>query len=202
MILESVVYPGRALKYKGVEGDFLRAEGYLVVFSGEDDPDLEGEYFTKSTDLGPVSDGLPVTLPAYFHHGLDQTVKSERTGHATVKIDEVGVFAEYWISRRKEYLKELLEAGILGQSSGPVQHLIEKMEGPRGKAVWLKSWPLGEASLTPEPAEPRTYAVPLKSLIAPSTMDSLTQMRESLQVANALRSARQTVWRNTSPLHA
>jgi len=43
-------------------------------------------------------------------------------------------------------------------------HLIEKE--PVGKAIWIKSWPLGkDATYTHLPAEPRNVVVPLKSLI-------------------------------------
>lgn len=144
----------------------LRASGYLVVFSGEDDPDLSGDYFTKSTDFGALSDGHPVTLPAYYDHGLDATLKTERIGTAVLKLDDVGVFADYTIQRRKEYLARLLEDGHLGQSSGAVGHLVDRVDGPAGKAWWLKTWPLGEASLTPTPAEPRTNAQAVKTRVA------------------------------------
>ena len=144
----------------------LRAAGYLVVFSGESDPDLEGDYFTKGTDFGALSDGHAVTLPAYYDHGLDATLKTERIGTAVLKLDDVGVFADYTIQRRKEYLARLIDEGHLGQSSGAVGHLVERADGPAGKALWLKTWPLGEASLTPTPAEPRTNAQTVKALVA------------------------------------
>ena len=160
-----LTYYGGALKITGDSPDGpLVASGYLVVFSDEASPDLTGDYFTKSTDFGALSDGLPVALPAYYDHGADPTLKTERIGTATLKMDDTGVFAEYAISRRKEYLRRLIEEGHLGQSSGAVAHLVERAEGPAGKAFWLKAWPLGEASLTPTPAEPRTTAVPVKAL--------------------------------------
>lgn len=176
MTPDLLAYDGGAIKRlpDDPETGALRAAGYLVVFSGEDDPDLAGDYFTKSTDFGALSDGLPVTLPAYYDHGLDSTLKTERIGTATLKIDDVGVFADYTIARRKEYLARLLEEGHLGQSSGAVGHLVERAEGPAGKAWWLKTWPLGEASLTPTPAEPRTSAVPVKSLRAEVKAESLS----------------------------
>ena len=49
----------------------LRAAGYLVVFSGEDDPDLAGDYFTKSRNVGVVAEGgaLPPRLDDVFEDG-------------------------------------------------------------------------------------------------------------------------------------
>ena len=168
-----LTYHGGALKIESATADLLKAAGYLVVFSGEADPDLTGDYFTKGTDFGALSDGLPVTLPAYYDHGIDPTIKTERIGTATLKLDDVGVFAEYAITRRQEYLARLIEGGHLGQSSGAVAHLVERADGPKGLAWWLKSWPLGEASLTPTPAEPRTTAVPIKTLLADRLPDPL-----------------------------
>lgn len=202
-MVDSIVYPGQSLKYVGTEGDALRAEGYLVLFTDDDSPDLEGEYFTKSTDLGPVSDGIETVLPAYFHHGMDDVVGKMRSGFARVKMDDVGIWASYWITRHKEYLKELLEAGVLGQSSGPAQHLIEKAEGK--KSVWIKSWPLAEASLTPEPAESRTirHTVPLKSLLAPGDIEmGLKSFAEELRLSRLLREQRGSLFNNATRLGA
>ena len=42
-----------------------------------------------------------------------------------------------------------------------MNHLIDRE--PVGKAFELKSWPLAEASLTPNPCEPRNVAISLKS---------------------------------------
>jgi phage head maturation protease len=183
-----LVYQGRALQIKGIDAETgaLRVSGYLVVFSDEASPDLTGDYFTKATDFGALSDGAAVTLPAYFHHGLDSTIKTERIGRAELKMDDVGVFADYWIERRQAYLQKLVEAGHMGQSSGAVAHLVERAEGPEGKAWWLKAWPLGEASLTPEPAEPRTTAVPVKTLQNDGDTDAAVKVLNLLFAAPAV----------------
>src|SRR5690606_17542093 len=47
--------------------------------------------------------------------------------------------------------------------SGALSHLVERE--PAGKAAFIKSWFVGEVSLTPTPAEPRNSVVSLKSLI-------------------------------------
>lgn len=135
--------------------------GYLVRFSTDSDPDLERDFFNKSTDFGEI------TLSAvYYHHGLDKQLKRRKLGKGTLTIDDVGVWIEAQLEMRDEYEKavyELAQAGKLGWSSGTAAHLVEREQV--GKSWWIKAWPLGlDASLTPTPAEPRTRAVPLKSL--------------------------------------
>ena len=87
-----------------------------------------------------------------------------------MKVDDVGLWAEHQIELRDAYtekLAELAAKGKLGQSSGAVSHLVEReltKSAAGNVAAWLKSWPLGEGSLTPTPCEPRTTAVSVKAL--------------------------------------
>lgn len=142
--------------------------GYLVRFTSHKDTDLEGEFFTAETDFGEVA-----TAPVYYQHGMDYKLGKRRIGKATHKMDEFGIWAEAQLDMRDEYEKfiyEMAEAGKMGWSSGTAGHLVERE--PKGKAVWLKSWPLGlDDTLTPTPAEPRNSAVPLKSWQPASTPD-------------------------------
>jgi hypothetical protein len=57
--MEDMIYQGGEIKALG-NG---RVGGYLVIFSTEDAPDLEGEFFTKSTEFF-VENGakLPVLM--------------------------------------------------------------------------------------------------------------------------------------------
>lgn len=135
--------------------------GYLVTFSGPSDPDLVDDFFTKETEFGPNH-----TPPLLYHHGLDGTVKSRIIGETEWKIDDVGVWVEAQLSMRDEYEREIqkmIEAGKLGWSSGAVGHAVERERV--GKAYHIKTWIIGEASLTPTPAEPRNSAIPVKSLL-------------------------------------
>lgn len=136
--------------------------GYLVRYSTKDDPDLTDDFFTKDTNLN-----IPDDLPVLYNHGMDKVLKKRVIGKAVVSYDEVGAWAETQLNMRDDYEKEiykLAEAGKLGYSSGAVAHLVERE--PAGKGVtWIKSWFVGEASLTPTPAEFRNSIVTLKSLI-------------------------------------
>jgi hypothetical protein len=134
--------------------------GYLVRFTNEDEPDLEGEYFTKDTDFGEAD-----SAPVYYQHGMDAKIGKRKLGRASHKVDEFGVWAEAQLDLRDAYEKfiyAMAEKGKMGWSSGTANHLVERQVTT--KATWIKSWPLGlDDTLTPFPAEPRNEAVPLKS---------------------------------------
>lgn len=151
------VYFGGAVKALG-EG---RIGGYLVRFSSDADPDLEGDYFDNATDFGDVA-----ASPVYYNHGLDKKLKTRRLGRAELRRDDFGIWAEVQMQMRDEYeqfIYGMAEEGKMGWSSGTAAHLVERERV--GKAWHIKHWPLGlDASLTPTPAEPRNTAQSLKSL--------------------------------------
>lgn len=148
--------------------------GYLVRFTDADHKDLDGEYFTAKTYLGSTEGN---GVDAYFMHGrsldvpddLTDDVKSQIKGFSehvfsAIKTtrDAVGIFAELVLDlsdRYEEAVHTLVTKGKLGWSSGAISHLVRK-----GKDGELKRWPIGEASLTPTPAEPLNKAITVKGL--------------------------------------
>lgn len=156
---DTLTFQGGAVKALGGG----KIGGYLVLFSGADDPDLQGDYFTKATDLY-VDSGE--TRPILYRHGAHPVIKSRKLGKATLTIDDVGVFVEGELELRDKYEKAiygLAEKGKLGWSSGSMSHLVSK--NANGKSFEITSWPIGEASLTPAPVEGRTHATPLKEIV-------------------------------------
>lgn len=139
-----------------------RVGGYLVLFSGPGDPDLQGDYFTKETDfLIDSGDSRPIL----YRHGVHPVIKSKKLGRASLTIDDVGIFVEGELDLRDKYVRAiyaLAEKNQLGWSSGSMSHLVQRT--PNGKAFEIKSWALGECSLTPAPVEGRTSAFPLKEM--------------------------------------
>lgn len=126
--------------------------GLAIRYSGPTDPDLEGDFFTKGTYLGRGRE-----FDLYYEHGFDGALKRTPIGHGALKFDDAGAWFEAQLEVADEYaeqIKKLIEAGKLGYSSGAVSHLVDREQV--GKAAWhIKSWPIGEVSLTPRPAEPR-----------------------------------------------
>jgi hypothetical protein len=175
-----IAFGGKA-NVKTADDGTMKADGYLVRFSGPDDPDASSmrDFFTKSTYFGEAE-----RVPVYFHHGLPIEVKSAdgtikrigpgkvRIGKGTIKSDETGLFLDAVLDEAGEYqeaIQQLLDAGALGWSSGAVGHLVtrEAVAGDDGKtkANNITQWLLAEGSLTHTPAEPRNVAAPVKTLL-------------------------------------
>ena len=128
-----------------------RIGGFLITFGNSIEKDLQGEYFTKDTDINP--DWFE-KRPVLYHHGLDKRIKTDVVGI----IDRLEKRAEGWwaeaqlILRNKyvDKIRQLVSDGALHWSSGTLPHLATI--APDGR---IKAWPLVEGSLTPTPAEPR-----------------------------------------------
>lgn len=141
-----------------------RAGNYIILFGGRD---LE---FVKS---GRNQDGslgtcfVPETrieseftkkgqLPVDFEHGDDDIVGDQTLGYvdwSTAKKDEKGWFVERVLDRRNKYiqfLEELIDAGLIGNSSEAVPDGVKTLED--GTII---SWPLMRDTITVSPVEPR-----------------------------------------------
>lgn len=171
---ETVIVHGGPVK--AIEETEGRVGGYVVLFSGADDPDLQGDFFTKDTDFGILTHSAVL-----WHHGKDKTIGTKSIGVVEIKADEVGVWAEGVLNLRNKYEKaiyEMVKAGKLGWSTGTAAHLVKRE--PVKNANRVLSWPLGvDTSLTPNPAEPRTMAIPIKS-IGEADIEALMETKSML----------------------
>lgn len=162
---ESLTYYGGEVKAMGGG----KIAGHLIIFTGADSPDLQGDHFTKATDFFIDSGDQ---RPILYRHGMHPVIKARKLGKARLTVDDVGVFIEGELEIRDKYEKaiyQLAEKGKLGWSSGSMSHLVTRK--PNGKSMEILSWPIGEASLTPNPVEGRTSAIPLKSLMEEEELD-------------------------------
>lgn len=188
---DSLIYFGDSVKALDENG---KVGGYLVRFSTKGRKDLDGEYFTADTYFGPRDGDGADTV---FHHGLPLPVKTAGVAIETIeeiqslserifapvktKKDAVGIWAETVLNLADAYeakVYELVKKKKLGWSSGAVSHLVRKEKD--GK---LKRWIIGEASLTPTPAEPMNRAVTVKS-IDTLKLVNLEDERPELETAN------------------
>lgn len=182
---EALAYFGDTVKALG-NG---KVGGYLVRHSGETDPDLTADFFDAKTDIQ-----APDVLPVLYQHGFDEHMGKRVLGKAKTGRDDVGLWIEAQLDMRDEYEKAiyaLAEKGKLGWSSGALSHLVERE--PAGKAMHIKTWFIGEASLTPTPAEPRNSVVPLKSIIPGAAVSDREQEGE---VSNAAQTAKENIEMN------
>lgn len=127
-----------------------RVKGRAIVYYGKD---VTGDQFTPYTIL---DDGARpfIGMPVYYDHALNGVKSSIGMVTSWEPTDE-GIDVEIELNRRHKYYKqimELIQRGALGLSTGAVPHLVEREGGV------LKRWPVAELSVTPTPAEPRTYA--------------------------------------------
>lgn len=135
-----------SIKSVNVDDDVYRGLG--IVFGSVD---LYNDKFTKNTYIGQERDFKG--MPLYWDHSLESipdpigsVVKSE--------VDDTGVWFEFQLNRRNKYvgrIKELINSGALGLSTGCANHLTRREEGE------LKSWVVTEISVTPTPAEYKTF---------------------------------------------
>lgn len=154
-----------ALKAISKTDEELRVGNYIVLFGGRDlegtlSPRINkngtrGEYFTKSTVF--ESPYTAVNLVAVdWEHGHGELEKDEILGRVdwkTARVDERGLFVERVLNRRNRYVKyleELIEAGLIGNSSEAVSDSVEKADD--GQIV---RWPIRRDTLTVTPMEPR-----------------------------------------------
>lgn len=124
----------------------IRGRG--IVYGGRD---LQGDTFTAQTDLGDSRS--MVGLPVYYDHALGTMRGQIGTVKAWIPEDD-GIDVEIELDRNNKYIQQILQLvkkGKMGLSTGALSHLVERKSGE------LKRWIVGEISLTPTPAEPRTF---------------------------------------------
>ncbi len=170
-VADSLAYFGDAVKALDDSG---KVGGYLIRFTDAAAKDLSGEYFTSETYLGAKEgDGADVVFhhgqPLPFKSGVPASVVAELNAlqdhmfnPVKTKRDAIGIWAETVLDLRDEYeaaVYGMVKTGKLGWSSGAVGHLVKKAEDGH-----ITRWPIGEASLTPQPCEPCNRVVPVKSL--------------------------------------
>ena len=163
----------------GIKSDRLgHVKGYLVRFGDSKATDLEGDYFTKSTDYGfPMEEGKRVPLNVYYHHGMDSTVGKKSIGSGFIKMDADGLWYEAQLDMADEYGKmiaKLCKQGKMGFSSGAAAHMVERKS--MGGASEIIRWPIAEASITPTPAEFRNCVKSLEEYYGMGEMEDDEEM--------------------------
>jgi hypothetical protein len=147
--------------------------GKAIVFSGPNDPDRVGDFFTKSTYFGKHAE-----VDLYWDHRRDDPLTTARLSMGTDALMATAQLDLSDATQRK--LWNLAERGLLNFSSGSASHLVDRVP-PSGRVGWLKRWPISELSLCPREsaAEPRAV-VSVKSLgavVSPGFLEELERRR-------------------------
>lgn len=179
---------------KSADGN--RVAGYLVRFTNADDPDLHGEYFTKSTNFW-INEHPPIGKPIMLDHAFDPKFKSVPVGIIDfIKEDEIGLWIEGKLKERSDYedmlrgWKDRKYISLSDSDIGKTAHGIEKAVKTffsTGKAQWssgalpqsvevaedghITSWALIEGTGVYTPAEPDGTEIKLKSAF--SVLDNI-----------------------------
>src|SRR3990167_3584415 len=153
-----------AVKFIEEGGDWF-IEGLILPLGGpviRTGNDFTGSRFTKDTDfcLDWFPDG---GRPGLYSHGFDPDLEASVIGREVKSYDVKGRgrWLRAQIDKAHEYaaeIKQLVEKGLVGLSSGAVDHLTVIAAGGA-----IKRWPWVEGSLTPIPANPEAIAYSVKS---------------------------------------
>ena len=121
--------------------------------------DLDGEYFSKRTDI--KADWF-ATRPVLWNHSKDAAVGDDVMGtEDDLQKEDDGWWANMWLDRSARYwehVSALLAAGKVYGSSGALGHLVQKARDGE-----ILTWPHIEQTLTPTPANPFARIVPTKA---------------------------------------
>ena len=141
----------KALGEKDGKGGF---EGFLVRYSDSENPDLVGDFFTKSTELY-VEDGA--IIPVLYDHGLNATLKGRKIGRAKTEYKDAGLFIKGELDLRDDFEKavyeDLVKKGKTGLSSGAASHMVRRKKSDKKGVHEILSWGVAEASITPAHTE-------------------------------------------------
>ena len=168
---------GDDLEIKRLEDGGLEVKGWAVRFTGPDDTDLEGDYFTSDTDFGPSKE-----VGLYYHHGMDKELGRKRIGTAELEKKDAGLWMQAQMKLREDYekaIEDMIRRKKMGISSGAAGHLVERVKTDGGNLI--KQWVIAEVSLTPTPAEPRNV-VSLKSLLNGATGDDPQAVEQTADI--------------------
>lgn len=154
-----VSYEPVAVKF--AKGSDTLIEGLAIPFGGPiAGKDLDGEDFGPDTDL--CLEWFPEGRPVLYHHGLNGAIKTEVVGRqTTVEMTDEGAWVKAELDKSSRWhsrVKQLVEKGALGFSSGAMPHLVKTR-----KDGHITRWPWVELTLTPTRANPYAAAYAVKS---------------------------------------
>lgn len=135
-----------------------RVGAYLCLWGDPTHKDLSGEWFAPDTQEMTSIFKAVGTIPAIYHHALDNAMKATVVGLVDVmEPDSTGLWIEAQIKEHDAYQKliaPLVNKGMLGWSSGalPGGRRVDRRTGK------VTRWPIVEASMTPTPMEWRMAA--------------------------------------------
>jgi HK97 family phage major capsid protein len=156
-----MIQTGRnTLKALSIEDDFARVGNYIALFGDENNRDIEGEYFTRKTVFDSMFTKSGILMLDWEHGMPVDGELGPQNGEflgvvdwSTKAVDDVGLWVERVLDRRKKYVEALLpliKNGMLGTSSEAISSKTKV-----SKDGEILRWPLKRDTLTVWPAETR-----------------------------------------------
>lgn len=143
--------PGGQVKAIGGNVKALSSNRFSVLGVAWGGSDLVGDTFVRgTTDLGAGRSF--VGMPVFYDHAQGD-IKSQIGQVVYADETDAGLVFTVELDRAERYLDEihrLVRAKKMGSSTGALGHTVVRRAGK------LLRWHIGELSLTPTPAEPRT----------------------------------------------
>jgi len=146
-------------------GDDVVAANYMFMWGDEELRDLENEWFSPNTAWESDYTKSMERIPMDWEHGrapdndgcegrVDGPGRNDIIAYADMKtayVDENGLWVERVLNRHGKYMnwvKTLLDAGVLATSTEPVQEGVAKSANGH-----IDKWPLYRDSMTVTPME-------------------------------------------------
>jgi hypothetical protein len=156
---EEIVFFGSSVKALGAG----KVGGLIAPFRKASAPDVQGDFFTKSTDFGlDVTDRARVV----YHHGFTKALGTKKLGVATLTLGDEGLEGVAQLDLSIPAVKALYaraEAGELYWSSATSPHL--RVSRSVKGANEITGWPVIEVSLTHSPVDDLARVVSMKAII-------------------------------------
>lgn len=161
--------------------DTGRIGGWVVRYGNHMLPDASKmrDFFNEQTDFD-MDDGDKKSV--LHEHGLSPLYGGASIGRLVVYKRTEGVWGEGELRsdlNGRDKLLADIKAGKYGYSSGSQSYRVEREPQPNG-THYIKRWPIGEVSLTTNPAEPRAHAYCIKSLNVPDPGDPMPEIKTSV----------------------
>ncbi len=135
--------------------------GYLALWGSPEQMDSYETWFDHENPPVMNLDFLPIAL--HYEHGMDEFIGKRAIGSINkIEVDRRGIKFEAQLDRThpqfRRFVREI-QNGEHGLSSGTMDYLATFTLDDR-----FENWPLGEVSLTKNPAESRMMETPAKIL--------------------------------------
>lgn len=154
--------------------------GWVVRYGNPMIPDASKmrDFFNKATDFDAEDGDRKSVL---HEHGMSPDYGQDSVASLVLSFRDEGIWGDGLLKKslvKRDALIGDIKNGEYGFSSGSQGYRVEREKQPNG-THYVKRWPIGEVSLTKNPAEPRAHAFCIKSLLVPDIAEEITSDKKT-----------------------